>query len=144
MANCTSYGSSGSNVLLPGLNIPNSGLTAFMSGFTQTGNKVTVAIWAPSGSAPVATIQGGGNNGTILAMNTASFSITASTAYYAVVTSTQPQKQTPQVLYNFDSLSYGTTTYAGTVTMCVEDTPNGGDCDFNDAVVAITWTTFAG
>ena len=68
--------------------------------------------------------------------------MSANNTYYAVVTSTQGQ--TPRVLYNYDSLSYGTVTYAGTVSLCMEDTPNGGDCDFNDAVVTITWTLYAG
>jgi hypothetical protein len=144
MSDCTNWGSPGTSVPLPDLVATGTtALAACASGYTQTGNTVTVTIYS-GGSTPtqVASISGGGNNGTITPMSSATFSLQPSTTYYAVVSSTQGQ--TPQVLYSYDGLAYGTTTYAGTCILCVEDTPSGGDCDFNDALVTISWTLFAG
>lgn len=148
MSNCT-IGHSGSNVPLPDLvNTTTTPLNCFVSGFTQAADTLSVQVFANSGTsgsstAPpaLATITGGGSP-SMTAMSTASFAIQPGTTYYAVVTDST-NGQTPQVLYNYDTLGYGTTSYAGSVTLAVEDTPVGGDCDFNDALVSITWTLFA-
>lgn len=143
MADCTSYGSPGTNVPLTDLLTTTNTLSCFISGYTQTGNNITVQVYATGNSTALATISGGaGTGGTITAMSNATFSIQTKTSYYAVVSSTQGQ--TPRVLYNYDSLAYGSTTYAGSCSLCLEDTPSGGDCDFNDAVVTITWTLYQG
>lgn len=141
MANCSNWGSPGTNVPLPDLLSTTGTLNCFMTGFTQTGNTITVSVYASGGTTALGSITGGGNSGTLAAMSTATFSIAPSTQYYAVVTAVG---QTPQVLYSYDSMSYGGTTFAGTCSLCVEDQPSGGDCDFNDAVVSISWTLNAG
>ena len=143
MAICTNVGYSGNNVPLPDLITTTSSLTCFVSGYTQTGNTITVSIWATGGTTALATISGGGRGGALTAMSTASFQLQSGTTYYAVVSSTQPLGLT-QVLTGYDALSYGTTTYAGGYTFCVEDTPSGGDCDFNDALINLNWTLFGG
>ncbi len=143
MATCT-YGTSGSNVPLPDLIATTSALNCFVSGFTQAADSLSVEVYANGtngGSATLlATITGGGSPA-MTAMTTASFQIQPGATYYAVVAD-KTNGQTPQVLYNYDTLSYGTTSYAGAVTLAVEDTPVGGDCDFNDALVSITWTLY--
>lgn len=132
---------------------PNTPLNCFVSGFTQAADTLSVSVYAgeppaaPPATPPVpaplalATITGGGST-SMKAMTTGSFTIQPNTTYYAVVTDST-NKQTPQVLYKYDTLGYGTTNYAGTITLAVEDTPIGGDSDFNDALVSITWTLFA-
>ena len=142
MAVCTTYGYPGTNVPLYDLLTTGSSLNCFISGYTQTANTMTISVFQTGNSTALASISGGGNGGAITAMTTDTFSISSGNTYYATVTSTQGQ--TPRVLYNYDSLAYGTTTYAGTVSLCSEDTPNGGDCDFNDSVVTISWTLYAG
>jgi len=144
MANCSTYGFAGSNVPLPDLVATGTALNCFLSGFTQAADTLSAQVYANAtgtGSPTLlATITGGGSPA-MKAMSTASFQIQSGTSYYAVVTDSS-NGQTPQVLYNYDTLSYGTTSYAGAVTLAVEDTPNGGDCDFNDALISITWTLY--
>jgi hypothetical protein len=141
MADCSTWGFAGTSVPLPDLLSTTGTLNCFMSGFTQTGNTITVSVCAAGTTTSLASISGGGNDGTLAAMTTGTFSISPGTTYVAVVTAVG---QTPQVLYSFDSMSYGSTTFAGTCSLCVEDQPSGGDCDFNDAVVSISWTLNAG
>jgi len=139
MANCTNLGFAGSNVPLPDLLTTTDNLTCFVSGYTQAANKLTLSIYATGNTSPVATISG---SGVAQPMSTASFQIQPNQSYYAVASSSGGQ--TPQVLTAYDTLSYGTTSYVGSYTLCAEDTPNGGDCDFNDCVVNINWTLYAG
>lgn len=139
--NCSTWGYAGTNVPLGDLISTTGTLNCFMTGFTQTGNNITVSVCQSGSTTPLATIKGGGNSGTLAAMTNATFTISPSTSYFAVVTAVG---QTPQVLYSFDNLAYGSTTFAGTCSLCVEDQPSGGDCDFNDAVVSISWTLNAG
>jgi len=141
MPNCSSYGFPGNNVPLANLQATTTALNCFVSGFTQAADTISVQVFATGGKAALASINGGGST-SIKAMSTGSFMIQPGTTYYAVVTNKTKPQQTPRVLYNYDTLTYGTTGYAGSVTLAVEDTPVGGDCDFNDAVVSITWTLF--
>lgn len=141
MPNCSTYGQPGSNVPLADLQATTKALNCFVSGFTQAMDTISVQVFATGGKTALATINGGGST-SMTAMSTAGFTIQPGTTYYAVVTNKTKPQQTARVLYNYDTLTYGTTGYAGAVTLAVEDTPNGGDCDFNDAVVSITWTLF--
>lgn len=142
MATCTSYGAPGTNVPLPELLTTSGNLTCFLSGYTQTAATLTVSIFQAGNSKPLATITGGGG-GSAKAMSTATFQIQPGKTYYATV-AVSGSSQVPRVLASYDALSYGTTTYVGGYTLCSEDTPSGGDCDFNDCVVNVNWTLFAG
>lgn len=140
MPNCSTYGFPGSNVPMADLMATGNPLNCFLSGFTQAADTISVQVFATGNTTALATITGGGSPA-MKTMTTASFQIKSGQTYYAVVTN-KSKTQVPRVLYNYDTLSYGTTNYAGAVTLAVEDTPNGGDCDFNDALVSITWTLF--
>jgi hypothetical protein len=59
MAICTEVGHPGNNVPLPDLVTTSNSLTCFVSGYTQSYNTLTVAIWATGGTAALATINGG-------------------------------------------------------------------------------------
>jgi hypothetical protein len=119
----------------------------FLSGFTQSDAAITCSIQetaADGTQSTVAQITGGGNEGAITTMSTTSFTINPGSSYSAVVTSTVSPSQTPQIITAYGSMASGSVNYAGAYTMCVEDTPNGGDCDFNDAVISVSWTLNAG
>jgi hypothetical protein len=139
MANCTNVGYPGTNVPLPQLT-PATTLNCFISGYTQAAATITVSVFQNGNPTALATIKGTGTQQT--PMGSASFKIQPGNTYYATVSSTMGQ--TSRVLTNYSVLSNSTTSYVGSYIMCAEDTPNGGDCDFNDCVVTITWTLFAG
>ncbi|HXU38254.1 MAG TPA: fucose-binding lectin II [Blastocatellia bacterium] len=141
MANCTTFGFPGTNVPLSDLLTTSANLTCFLSGYTQSANSQTVSIFQTGSPTALATITGGGGAGA-KAMSTAAFQIQPGKTYYATVKSSG--SQVPRVLAAYDALSYGTTTYVGGYTLCADDTPSGGDCDFNDCVVNLNWTLFAG
>jgi hypothetical protein len=141
MPNCSTWGYPGSSVPLSDLISTTGTLNCFLTGFSQAADTLTVSVCPAGSTTPIATITGGGNQGAIKAMTSATFTISPNTSYVAVVSG---GSQTPQVLYSFDNVAYGSTTFAGTCSLAVEDSPSGGDCDFNDAVVSITWTLNAG
>lgn len=129
----------GSNVTLGGLTGSNSNMNVFMSGFTQTGNNITVTVFAQGSSTPLGSISGGSTNGSPAAMSTAMFQIQPNTTYYATVTAANGAAT--QVLYSYVSVSSGDTVYGGTCLLAVED---GSDADFNDAAVTMTWAAYTG
>lgn len=162
MADCTTYGFSGAHVPLSSLlnnttaiatNEASPVLPALLSGYTQAQNVITINVWEVESDGTqkvVATISGTSraNNNGITPTSLAQFSVKVNATYYATVTTASPPGQAaaqdPRVLVAYSTLSYGTTTYAGAYTLCIEDTPSGGDCDFNDCVASISWTLFAG
>ena len=141
---CAKWGFPGTYVPLPDLISTTGPLNCFMTGFTQAADIISVSVYASKTGTGTGTgtllgsISGGGNKGSLAAMSNFAFTITSGKQYYAVVTTNGGQ--TPRVLYSFDDNSYEGTTYAGTCSLCVEDRPSTGDCDFNDAVVSISWT----
>ena len=143
--NCTTYGYPGTNVPLSELVTTSGTLTCFLSGYTQTAATLTVSIFQTGNSTPLATISGGGGGSPYSpkAMSTATFQIQPNQTYYATV-SVSGGGQVPRVLASYDTLGYGPTNYVGGYTLCSEDTPSGGDCDFNDCVVNVSWTLYAG
>lgn len=148
MANCTSVGSPGTKVSLSNNPIPN-GVIVTLIGYAQSAGAQTVAVLDNNGNV-VAQIASKAGNSSIQAMLTSSGSGVASFTSQAgsvgpySVRITNSGGQTSQVLSEYQSVSAGTTTYAGTWEFLVEDTPNGGDCDFNDATVYLTWNLFSG
>ena len=72
-----------------------------------------------------------------------SFTATDSGQPYTVkITNTGPQ--TSRVIKTYDTLSDGSKTYAGFWMFISEDSPDGGDCDFNDSTVLLSWNLNAG
>ena len=60
------------------------------------------------------------------------------------VTIGNTDSQTSQVIKLYEQIAWNTTTYAGAWMFISEDTPNGGDCDFNDSTVLLSWNLHAG
>ena len=52
--------------------------------------------------------------------------------------------QTSQVIKAYDTISLQTKTYEGSWVFISEDTPENGDCDFNDSTVWLSWNLMAG
>ena len=139
MANCTNAGSPGTNVPLPQLT-PNTTLNCFLSGYTQSAATLTVSVFQTGNATPLASIKGTGTQQN--PMTSAAFKIQPGQTYFATVSSNNGH--TARVLSSYNVVSNSTTVYEGSYTLCAEDSPNGGDCDFNDCVVTISWTSFAG
>jgi hypothetical protein len=109
-----------------------------LAGFTQAGNTQTAKVL--NGATVLATISGAGS---VKLLNSATFTSPADTSKLTVqITNSGSQKS--QVVSAYETVTWGTTVYAGQWTFAAEDVPNGGDCDFNDFVVTLTWTTKAG
>jgi hypothetical protein len=144
MPDCTPFGVPGTHVPLPELLTTSGSLTCFISGYLQTADSVFVKVFASSSPATaIATISGSGRGGAPTALSTAVFEIMPGETYFASI-EVAGGGQIPRVLAAYDALSYGTTTYAGGYTLCSENSPTGGDCDFNDCLVNINWTLHRG
>jgi len=137
MANCTGIGVSGVSISLAANPLPPN-VPCVLSGFTQAGNTQTVKVL--NGSTVLATISGSGGLNPLVS---AKFISPANTSGVTVqITNSGGQKS--QVLSSYTTVSSGTTVFAGQWTFASEDVPNGGDCDFNDCTVSLTWTAKAG
>ncbi|HEX6641858.1 MAG TPA: hypothetical protein VF215_12145 [Thermoanaerobaculia bacterium] len=58
------------------------------------------------------------------------------------ITNTGAQKS--QVVSAYETVTWGTRVFTGQWTFAVDDSASGGDCDFNDAVITLTWTASIG
>jgi hypothetical protein len=140
---CTQVGQSGNNVQLP-TPIPNNVVVTLM-GFTQTSATMTVQVLNSSTQAVVASISGTGISPTAMKASNgqpiATFN-SGTASYFIKVTSNSGQ--TAQVILSYATLAYGATAYEGSYVLIAEDSPNGGDCDFNDCAAFLTWNLFSG
>lgn len=146
MANCTNIGTTGPTIALTPNPLPPS-VPCVLTGFVQAfggqtakvlnGTTVLAQISAPAlptggvrpmvpGSGPIATF--------ISPPNSANLTVQ--------LTNTGSQKS--QAVTSYETVTWGTRVYAGQWTFAVDDSASGGDCDFNDAVVTLTWTASIG
>ncbi|HEX4959921.1 MAG TPA: hypothetical protein VF173_03715 [Thermoanaerobaculia bacterium] len=145
MANCTNVGFAGS-FTFNGQNILPSGKVCVLSGYVQSAATQTATVTNSTGVV-VAQIQGvGGTTGTPVVMTSPSGKTNAFTAdgNSYTITFTSTSGQTTRGLSASDNIAIGSTTYAASWTFITEDIPNGGDCDFNDATVSLTWNLLKG
>lgn len=147
MATCTNVGQPGSSISLADNPLPN-GVICNLSGYGQSSHGQTAQVLDTNGNV-VAQISSSGNQaGTIMPMLAPS----GSNSFFTPAASGQPYtvkisntgSQPSQVIKAYDPISAGTTTYAGSWVFISEDTPNGGDCDFNDSTVLLSWNLSAG
>ncbi len=147
MATCTSTGFSGTQGMqFSGQNLLPQGKICVLSGYVQSAAVQTVTV-TNSGGTVVASIQAsGGASGTPVTMSPVKGSTNSFIADGNVytITFTNNGGQTSRVLAASDSLSSGTSTFATSWTFITEDTPSGGDCDFNDTTAYLTWNLFIG
>ena len=148
MSNCTSTGVSGTAISLATNPIP-AGVLVTLIGYAQSANGQTATVTDTNGNT-VASISSSGTSGGSLVMMTtsagasiATFQSSSSALPYSIAI-TNTSSQTSRVLPGYQALSAGTTTYGGSWEFFAEDTPNGGDCDFNDCTVYLTWNLFSG
>jgi uncharacterized repeat protein (TIGR01451 family) len=142
MANCTNVGQSGNNISLADNPIP-AGVICNLIGYGQSANGQTAKVTDTNGNV-VAQISSPGNpSGSIQPMTGSTTFFTANAGPYTVTISNSGS-QTSQVIKAYDAISAGTVTYAGSWIFISEDTPNGGDCDFNDSTVLLSWNLSAG
>ena len=134
MADCTNVGQPGINISLVDNPIPGN-VIVVLSGYTQSALKQTVTV-KDSGGNTVATISGTGTNPT--SMGVSYFKSPANPGAYTV-SITNSGSQTTRVIKSYSSVAFGTTTYLGTWQFIAEDSPSGGDCDFNDCTVYLSW-----
>ena len=147
MGNCTNTGFSGTTgFTLNGQNTIPSGVICVLSGYVQSDDTQTVTVQSSSG-AIVAQIQAnGGTTGTPVVMTSPSGQVNSfeadGNAY--TITFTNDGSQTSQVLSTISSIPYGKTVYQQSWSFITEDTPNGGDCDFNDTTAFLSWNLLIG
>lgn len=148
MSDCTSTGVPGNAISLSEAPIPANVLVT-LSGYAQSSAGQTATVTDTNGNV-VATISSAGTSGGSLASMTtsggagiATFTSSSSGVPYSIAI-TNSGSQTSQVLPAFCNLAGGTTTFGSTWVFMVEDTPSGGDCDFNDCTVYLTWNLFSG
>ncbi|HXO29524.1 MAG TPA: hypothetical protein VOA80_19395 [Thermoanaerobaculia bacterium] len=147
MATCTSTGFSGTQGMqFSGQNLLPQGKICVLSGYVQSAATQTVTVSNSAGTV-VASIQGAsGASGKPVTMSPTAGSTNVFTAdgnVYTIIF-TNNGGQTSRVLAASDSLSAGTSTYAASWVFITEDTPSGGDCDFNDTTAYLTWNLFKG
>jgi hypothetical protein len=146
MANCTNIGAAGPSIVLTPNPLPPN-VPCVLTGFVQAfggqtakvlnGTTVLAQISAP----PLAT--GGVRPMTPASGPIATFISPASAANITVqITNTGSQKS--QVVTSYETVTWGTRVYTGQWTFAVDDAASGGDCDFNDAVITLTWTSSIG
>jgi fucose-binding lectin II (PA-IIL) len=139
MANCTSVGVAGANIPLG--NVIPSGAFVFLEGFAQSAAKQTAEV--KQGATVVAKIEGTGPAARMVPPSGSTDHFIAGAGPYTVTIS-NGGSQKSQVIRSFDATVWGSTVYGAAFGFASEDTPNGGDCDFNDSVVTLGWTTKAG
>jgi hypothetical protein len=145
MANCTGIGTTGPSITLSINPLP-PGVPCVLSGFAQSANGQTAKVL--NGATVLATISSPAGSGAVRPMvpssgPIATFTSPADTSALTVQISNSGAQKS-QVISSYETVTWGTTVYAGQWTFASEDVPNGGDCDFNDSVVMLTWTTKAG
>ena len=147
MATCTNVGQSGSSISLADNPLPNN-VICNLSGYGQSGNGQTAQVIAVNGSIAAQISCSGNQGGAITPMLASggvnSFFTTVSTMQPYTVRIKNTGSQTSQVIKAYDPISAGTTTYAGSWVFISEDSPSGGDCDFNDSTVLLSWNLSAG
>ncbi|HSG41278.1 MAG TPA: hypothetical protein VLE27_16680 [Thermoanaerobaculia bacterium] len=140
MGDCTAVGFSGTDGFqFGGQNLLPSGSICTLSGFTQSSNTQTVTVKNSTGTV-VAQISGnGGLSGTPQPM-TGNTSFTADGKVYMLYFGNSGG-QSNRVLYQASDIpdQSTATTYTFFWNFITEDTPSGGDCDFNDATVTLFW-----
>ena len=123
MAICVNIGVSGVSVSLAANPLPPN-VPCVLAGFTQAGNTQTAKVL--NGAAVLATISG---SGSVKPVTSATFTSPADTSKLTVqITNSGSQKS--QVVSAYETVTWGTTVYAGQWTFAAEDVPSGGDCDF--------------
>ena len=146
MANCTNVGQSGNNISLSDNPIP-AGVICNLSGYGQSALGQTAQVMDANGNVVAAISSPGSPTGGIqpmLAPTGQNSYFTANNGPYTVSVGQTGTPQTSQVIKLYEPISFSTTTYAGAWVFITEDTPNGGDCDFNDATVLLSWNLHAG
>ena len=146
MANCTNIGITGPSIPLAPNPIPPN-VPCVLAGFVQSfagqtakvmdGATVLAQISAPAvptpnvrpmlpASGPIATFKSPANPANLTVQ----------------ITNTGAQKS--QVVTAYETVTWGTRVFTGQWTFAVDDSASGGDCDFNDAVITLTWTASIG
>ena len=148
MGTCTDVGQPGSSISLSDNPLPN-GVICNLSGYGQSANGQTAQVIAVNGSVVAQISCSGGPGGPITPMlppatGLQSFFTPVSTMQPYTVTIKNTGNQVSQVIKAYDSISAGTTTYTGSWVFISEDSPSGGDCDFNDSTVLLSWNLSAG
>ena len=140
MATCTNVGVSGANIPLN--NVIPSGAFVFLEGFSQSAAQQTAQVM--QGATVMAKIQStAGNPSRMTPPSGFTDHFTAGPGPYTVTISNSGGQKS-QVIVSFDASTWGTSVFGAAFTFASEDTPNGGDCDFNDSVVTLGWTTKVG
>lgn len=145
MANCTNVGQSGNNISLADNPIPN-GVICNLIGYGQSAGSQTAQVKDTNGNIVAQISCAGSAGGSIQPMlaPTGSNSFFTANAGPYTVTITHSGSVASQVIKAYDAISAGTVTYAGSWVFISEDSPNGGDCDFNDSTVLLSWNLSAG
>lgn len=138
MANCTTVGVSGANIPLG--NVIPKGAFVFLEGFAQSALKQTAEV--REGAIVVAKIEGTGPAARMVPAGFPDHFVAGAGPY--TVTISNSGKQKSQVILSFDTSTWGASLFAAAFTFASEDTPSGGDCDFNDSHVTLGWTTKVG
>lgn len=139
MATCTNVGVAGVNIPLPNP-IP-SGAFVFLEGFAQSAAIQTAEV--KLGTTSVAKIVSTGGTSRMAPPSGSTDHFIAGAGPYTVTISNSGGQKS-QVIVSFDTSTWLATVFGAAYTFASEDTPNGGDCDFNDAVVTLGWTTKVG
>jgi uncharacterized repeat protein (TIGR01451 family) len=145
MSNCTNVGQSGNGISLADNPIP-SGVICNLIGYGQSAGGQSAKVMDKNGTVVAQISCAGSAGGSIQPMLAPSGSnsfFTANNGPYTV-TIANTGSQTSQVIKAYDAISAGTITYAGSWVFIAEDSPNGGDCDFNDCTVLLSWNLSAG
>jgi hypothetical protein len=144
MANCTNIGTVGPNVSLAVNPLP-PGVRCVLTGFAQSAAGQTARVLSGATVLAQITTTGGGPVRMMLPPTGATNTFVTPPAAAGItieITNTTGQKS--QIITSFETVTWGTRVYAGQWTFAVDDSPNGGDCDFNDALVMLTWTASQG
>jgi hypothetical protein len=145
MANCTNIGQPGTSIPLTDNPLP-SGVICNLSGYGQSAANQTAQVKDKNNNVVAQIVYQGQAGGPIKPMTPPSGStsfFTANNGPYTV-SITNSGSQTSQVIKSYAVVSAGTTTYTGNWLFIAEDSPNGGDCDFNDCTVFLSWNLRAG
>ena len=144
MANCTNIGTTGPSVSLAVNPLPPS-VRCVLTGFAQSAAAQTARVLSGVTVLAHITTTGGGPVRMMLpppGLTNTFVTSAATTGITIEITNTTGQKS--QVITSFETVTWGTRVYAGQWTFAVDDSPSGGDCDFNDALITLTWTAAQG
>jgi hypothetical protein len=136
---CTNVGYPGTKVVLPSPLPAN--LICTLMGYVQAASTITVSVISDTTGKTVASINGTGTSPTAMTPSIVTFN-TGNDTFYVTVASTS--NDTPSVILQDLVLSYGSAAYAGAYVLIAEDTPQTGDCDFNDCTCYLTWNLLSG